>query len=97
MYYCHETQAKILLGVPEKFQSHMPSDYYIDTPVNIGGVDVWITASNKGPKGKSRFGHRVLAFCPKCPEILSYGRIHQHMKVHGINMWYRRNPNDPTK
>jgi hypothetical protein len=94
MFYCHERQAKVLLGVPEAFRGHMPPDFSTGEVV-ISGITVWVEPSNKGPKGKSRFGHRVKAACPFCHKVTSYGRIHQHMKVHGTRMGFRYDPTNP--
>jgi hypothetical protein len=38
---------------------------------------IWIA-----PKIKPGRAHRFLARCPKCPAVVSFGRIWQHMVVH---------------
>ena len=90
-YYHHEHIVKQLMGVPENWQGHMPPEF-TRHPRDIGGVMVHISKSNKGPDGKSRFGHRVRCHCPCCDREMSYGRIHQHMAVHGVHMRFRYSP-----
>lgn len=44
--------------------------------------DVQLVRSNAGPRGKSRFGHRLFVHCPVCDRQFPFGKVAQHAKVH---------------
>ena len=86
--YMHEKSLKRALGLDAKDVKRMPADLELP-PQRIDGVMVYITTPNKGPKGKSQFGHRVMAICPECGKHVSAGRMFQHRKVHGVKSDWR--------
>lgn len=44
--------------------------------------DVQLVQSNRGPKGRSRFGHRIFVHCPLCDRQFPFGKVAQHCKSH---------------
>lgn len=49
-------------------------------PRYIQGIKVWVTPLTASPGlRRKRSTHRVLAECPSCHQILSAGRLHQHV------------------
>lgn len=47
-------------------------------PTIIQGVKVWVERMVRVP-GKKSSKHRVLCECPGCKQVLSVGRLHQHV------------------
>lgn len=48
-------------------------------PVIIDGIKVWVTPLEGDAHGSRRCKHRVMAECPRCGQVLSYGRMGQHL------------------
>lgn len=54
------------------------------SPRRIGDVTVWVISEEEARIGSSLSGqhfiHRVLCECPRCGEVVSAGRLHQHAR-----------------
>jgi hypothetical protein len=48
-------------------------------PRMIGNVLVWVTPVSERMEG---FTHRCLCECPTCKEVVTAGKLHQHMTIH---------------
>jgi hypothetical protein len=49
-------------------------------PQYIGNVQVWVLPKMEGTNQDAK---RVWCQCPHCHKVLTAGKFHQHMKVHG--------------
>lgn len=86
----NEMMAEILSAFGLTRKSKLPVEGRDARVVNLGLTErffkygewiVWIDPVP--PEGKkSRFTHRVKARCLKCSQVLSAGRIHQHVCKH---------------
>lgn len=70
--------AHLASGVHVKFQggSKWPDDGL--PPTTVQGVKVWVKPIVRVP-GRKSSKHRVMCECPECGQVLSVGRLHQHV------------------
>lgn len=64
-----------MLGLPHK----LPPMFHME-PRAVTGVSVYVTKRPMGRRNSSK--HRVMTICPACCKHVSFGRFHQHFKVH---------------
>ena len=56
--------------------SHLPAEGMPSR--EIQGIRVWVEPKGS-PNGRKSSTHRVKAECPVCAQVLSVGRLHQHV------------------
>jgi hypothetical protein len=56
---------------------HLPKEGL--PPQIIQGIKVWVAPAVARADGRKSSTHRVLAECPLCLQVLSAGRLHQHV------------------
>lgn len=72
----------------QKNSRHLPK---VDTRVVVDGIQWELSGPplEYMPKHRGR-RHRLFVGCPVCHNMIPGGRLHQHIKVHGIDPFLRK-------